>query len=79
MEYKESTSTAMIFREFLSSIIRDRLNHSLACKTEQTSHSLQYYHDLKVISLLKQKSIALTLMMMMMMMMMKIILNIHDK
>lgn len=65
MECKESTSTAMISREFLSSIIRDRLNHSLACKTEQTLHSLQYYSDWKVISLLKQKSMALTLMMMM--------------
>ena len=75
MECKESTSTAMISREFLSSVIRDKLNHSSACKTERTSHSLQYYHDLKVISLLKQKSIALTLMMMMM----KIIINIHDK
>ena len=75
MECKESTSTAMISREFLSSIIRDRLNHSLACKTEQTLHSLQYYSDWKVISLLKQKSIALTLMMMMMI----IIINIHDK
>ena len=78
MECKESTSTAMISREFLSSIIRDRLNHSLACKTEQTLHSLQYYPDWKVISLLKQKSMALTLMMMMMMMMM-IIINIHGK
>ena len=75
MECKESTSTAMISREFLSSIIRDRLNHSLACKTEQTLHSLQYYSDWKVISLLKQKSIALTLMMMMMI----IIINIHGK
>ena len=75
MECKESTSTAMVSREFLSSIIRDRLNHSLACKTEQTLHSLQYYSDWKVISLLKQKSIALTLMMMMMI----IILNIHGK
>ena len=73
MECKESTSTAMISREFLSSIIRDRLNHSLACKTEQTLHSLQYYSDWKVISLLKQKSIALTLMMMI------IIINIHGK
>ena len=79
MECKESTSTAMISREFLSSIIfiRDRLNHSLACKTEQTLHSLQYYSDWKVISLLKQKSMALTLMMMMMMMI--IIINIHGK
>ena len=75
MECKESTSTAMISREFLSSIIRDRLNHSLACKTEQTLHSLQYYSDWKVINLLKQKSIALTLMMMMMI----IIINIHGK
>ena len=75
MECKESTSTAMISREFVSSIIRDRLNHSLACKTEQTLHSLQYYSDWKVISLLKQKSIALTLIMMMMI----IIINIHGK
>ena len=76
MECKENTSTAMISREFLSSIIRDRLNHSLACKTEQTLHSLQYYPDWKVISLLKQKSMALTLMMMMMII---IIINIHGK
>ena len=76
MECKESTSTAMISREFSSSIIRDRLNHSLACKTEQTLHSLQYYPDWKVISLLKQKSMALTLMMMMMII---IIINIHGK
>ena len=77
MECKESTSTAMISREFSSSvIIRDRLNDSLACNTEQTLHSLQYYPDWKVISLLKQKSIALTLMMMMIII---IIINIHDK